>query len=50
MSELDEQYKIIQRFTGLYAGEGDEAQARQAVAAIMPVCRKGKCKGSIHAR
>lgn len=44
MSELVEQYKIIQRFTGLYAGEGDEAQARQAVAAIMPVAERRNAK------
>lgn len=44
MSQLSEQYKIIQHFTRQYAGEGDLEQARAAVAAITPVAEKGNAK------
>lgn len=44
MSELTEQYKIIKRFTRQYAGEGDLAQARAAVSAIMPVAEMENAK------
>lgn len=41
MSELSEQYKILEQFTRQYAGEGDMEQVRAAVAAITPVAEKG---------
>lgn len=44
MSGLTEQYKIIQQFIRLYAGEGDLEQARAAVSAITPVAEKGNTK------
>lgn len=44
MSELTDQYKIIQQFTRQYAGEGNLEQARQAVAAITPTAEKGNAK------
>ncbi|MDE6452675.1 MAG: hypothetical protein K2L27_00570, partial [Muribaculaceae bacterium] len=44
MSELTEYYKIIQRFSSLYAGEGDDELALQAVNAITPLAEKGNTK------
>ncbi|MDE7356263.1 MAG: hypothetical protein K2N21_05800 [Rikenellaceae bacterium] len=44
MNQLTEYYKIIQRFTSLYAGEGDDELARQAVDAITPLAEKGNTK------
>lgn len=44
MSNLAEQYKIIQHFTRQYAGEGDLEQARAVVAAITPIAEKGNAK------
>lgn len=44
MSELSEQYKIIQQFTRQYAGEGDLNQVRAAISAIMPIAEKGNAK------
>lgn len=44
MSERSEQYKIIQQFTRQYAGEGNLEQARQAVAAIVPIAERGNAK------
>lgn len=44
MSELTEQYKIIQQFTRQYAGEGNWGQARAAVSTITPVAEKGNAK------
>lgn len=41
MSELSEQYKILEQFTRQYAGEGDMEQVRAAIAAITPVAEKG---------
>ena len=44
MSNLAEQYKIIQQFIRQYAGDGDLVQARAAVAAITPIAEKGNAK------
>lgn len=44
MSEMSEQYKIIDRFTRQYAGEGDMEQVQAAVAAITPVAEIGNAK------
>lgn len=44
MTQLTEYYKIIQRFTSLYAEEGDDELALQAVNAITPLAEKGNTK------
>ena len=41
MNQLTEYYKIIQRFTSLYAGEGDDELARHAADAITPLAENG---------
>ena len=49
MTQLTEYYKIIQRFTSLYAGEGDDELALQAVNAITPLAEKGNhCIGDAY--
>ncbi len=44
MNQLTEYYKILQRFSSLYAGEGDDELALQAVNAITPLAEKGNTK------
>lgn len=44
MNQLTEYYKSLQRFSSLYAGEGDDELALQAVNAISPLAEKGNTK------
>ncbi len=44
MNQLTEYYKILQRFSSLYAGEGDDELARHAADAITPLAEKGNTK------
>lgn len=41
MNQLTEYYKILQRFSSLYAGEGDDELARHAADAITPLAENG---------
>ena len=44
MNQWAEYYKILQRFSSLYAGEGDDELARHAADAITPLAEKGNTK------
>lgn len=44
MNQLTEYYKILQRFSSLYAGEGDDELTRHAADAITPLAEKGNTK------
>lgn len=49
MNQLTEYYKILQRFSSLYAGEGDDELTRHAADAIT-LSRKRQYQGAIYAR
>lgn len=44
VNKLTKHYNIIKQFIKCCAGEGDEAQARQAVAAVTPAAERGNVK------
>lgn len=49
MNQLTEYYKILQRFSSLYAGEGDDELTRHAADAITPLAEKGNhCIGDAY--